>query len=131
MNTSPDLAPSDAVLKAVIEQILRPTMEQISRDAGIELAASVSIWNNATEVCRFSMEHGSSEAKTAGEIRLRFRTTFNPKRLLLRAEAIFDNPRLASGFSGFTLKGQITINGQVNAERKAWTVRYNVWDWML
>jgi hypothetical protein len=125
-----DIMPPEKVLEAAVDQILRPILKQISTDTKHGFFATVSVMQGSKEANRFDLEHESiTQSKISGEIRLRFRPTFNPSRFLVRAEAIFKKPCLANGFSGFMVKGQVIHDRHIIAKRSAWTIRYNVWEW--
>lgn len=130
MSTRKNVVPSDSILQAAVEQLLQPALKQVAKEAGVTLCATVSVMGETNEIAQFEMDEGSpTDSKVQGKIRLSFRATFDHARFLVHAEAIFDQPRPAHGFSGFSLKGHVTCNGQIVAKRTGWTIRYNVWNW--
>lgn len=130
MSTRKNCVPSEPIVRAAVEQLLRPALKQVAKEGRIDLQATVFVMGEKEVVAQCDLEenvHGNCSVR--GQIRLNFRETSDCDRFIVYAEAIFDNPRSANGFSGFSLKGQIWCNEQIKSKRTGWTIRYNVWDW--
>lgn len=128
------IRPSPEVVGAVIQKAVVPALRDIQSDLGEAIPTVVSLWTPNMEGPKILVtEDGTLESALAvppkGEMRLSFRDTAIPGRLLFFGEAVYHrNTSPKTGFSGFDLRGVACDRGQeLTVEDESWTIKYNVW----
>jgi hypothetical protein len=125
--------PACDVIERVLADAIQPVFRTCEDAAGGRFMATITVWVRETHV--FSMDVASSgddriASSVHAEVRLRFRRTFNPRRLLFRAEAIFEGIAPESGFSGFQLGGAVHLDPEgMLVQPSGGAYLYNVREW--
>lgn len=119
---------SAPVAELFIEKVLKPTLAQMSKDAGRSICLHLQVVRGQdAEVELGAVEVGDGGARIRGIAHLRFRDGF--RRVMAQADVVFDRDTAIADCSGFQLSGEI-LPDLVSAKRTGWTVRYGVWDFM-
>jgi len=128
-----EAGPERDVIESVFADAIQPILRACEETAGGRFMATLSVW--VREAPRFSMTSvssgdGMATSSVYAEVRVRLRRTFNPSRLLFRAEAIFEGIAEASGFSGFQLGGAVHLDTMgLRVEPSCGVYCYNVREW--
>ena len=124
---SDEFLPQSEIVDLILGRGIKPILKEIAADLDEPLPCILTLCRGELIGPRVLIADGSGASK--GEIRLRVRKTFRKTRLLFFAEAIFRNVAVKSGFSGFSVKGTVSIEKETQVSITGWTVRYNVWEW--
>lgn len=128
-----DVVPDVPVIEEVIRVALVPVIVRCEATFGESLAARVAVMAGGTErqttVALGARGHEDDDPR--GTVRLTFRTTFRSNRLRFHMEAIYrDRDAAKSGFSGFSISGDVTIGpGPIVVRTKGGAYHNNVWEW--
>ena len=119
---------SDAFLRDIIGHEVR----QIENDRGIPVRARVSVIDCGAVVNQFETPSPSTHSDRYGNflVRVRFKDTIKPERFRFWAQAMTDDIAPETGYSGFSLQGDIKIiDGKCVARLDAIVIRYNARYW--
>jgi hypothetical protein len=128
-----EFEPQRDVIERVVADAVRPLLRLCEDAAGGPFAATVTLW--VGESAGPSMEVLSSGEQSRvspvhAEVRLRFRRTFNPRRLLFRAEAQLEGIPAEFRLSGFHLSGAAHLEPEaIRIQPSGRTYCYNVSEW--
>ena len=123
-----EILPDIPVIKAVIEQVLTPTIKQFEKELGESLPACLAVLCGEIHVYDCKLIHKQEDSKIKGEIHLFFRETYGGDQIRFFCESIFSNISNQSGFSGFKVKGNINKH-TLHLKRTGFTIQYNVFEW--
>jgi len=128
-----EFEPEWRVVERVIQVALQPNMVACEEQRGFSMTGRLAVW---------AREHGGQScvvssaainplgAEAVGDIRLRFRKTYRPERVLFRIESIYPNLDPETGFTGFSVRGDLLITPEeVIVRPEFWTGHYNKLTW--
>ena len=125
------MSPADRLFEAITGEVVLPILVGLDKEARQSIAAKVSgviLGEVVTrEVCTRATE---SENGARGEVRIVLKESAVANRFIFSAESIFEGLSPGTGFSGFSIRGNLKlVDGQSSTELTARTNRYNVWNW--
>ena len=124
-----EFEPSRDVIEQVIVEAIQPLMVRFEQERGFSMTALLIVWirespGNSLVVSSTLIDR--PVAVPRGEMRLRFRRTYRPERLLFSFNAFYEDLDPETGFSGFTMKGDIILSqDKITVRPNGWTGIYN------
>ncbi len=119
------------MLETVIEFVLRPFVEELSKETGQSMLLKVGVVNSHPDIAAslYVGEIGAEgTAAVNGEIRVVFKDLARPSRFSV--EAILDGFARGTGYSGFSMRGRVRVNdGGLPVRVTGYVNRYNVREW--
>jgi hypothetical protein len=127
MPEKPEVVPPTAHIEAVKEQVISDVLRQLNTESGHGLAVEISVWKDGERVERLGEETvGSNPWK--GEVRLRFRSTYQPNRFLFFADSVLQGD---PEFSGFSVRGDVRATPEgPQASFSSWVLKRHDSKWM-
>ena len=125
-----EFEPPKELVKRVIVEAVQPSMAACEKERGVSMTARLTVWildQPGSSRMVTSTVIGGPDVETKGEMRLRFRRTSRPERVLFCLNSLYQDLDPSSGFSGFTTRGDILItDDQVAVRPGGWTGHYNL-----
>lgn len=118
--------PSQEIIEAFVECVIRPRLEKFSADSRRMIAAELWVYVDNVGTFFSSVEVGGKKARLSAVIRMRFREAFRG-RLVMSAEARFSELESIAGCSGFILDADKPIDS--TPRYRGISICYNDWDW--
>jgi len=121
--------PPDEVFRSVIADAVQPVVAKLEAQIRPPLVLRVYPWCGARQeppITISGTERGLP-GRARGDVQISFRETYTPDRWLFRAQAVFsEEVAPGTGFSGFTVRGDVTATGAgINARPSSVVYNYN------
>jgi len=133
MTRRKDIRIEKVVWRAVLQSAVLPILKRVELEFSCKLKTIAMLDVNGLLGPRTDLITAQSDGSSIsirGELRLKFRQTFDDGIKRFQFESIYEDSGL-DGFSGFSGEGTITCADEdVDVQLTSWTVRRNVWDWM-
>jgi hypothetical protein len=125
MGLSPEL------MDALANQLVLPILRDFDKEDGRAIFAKlVIVFEGGVVSCEVHSRGANSPDESSGEVRIRVKDGYGKDSYNFAAESIFNGVGSGTGFSGFAVRGKLTLaDGQPMIRLIARTHRYNVWDW--
>src|SRR5262245_56979781 len=108
-----EFEPSQRVIERVFTVAVQPSMVACEQQRGILMTARLTVWvleKPDSSWIVTSTLFDATDTGQMGEMRLRFRQTYRPERLLFSFKSLYKDLDPGTGFSGFSTRGDIIIN---------------------
>lgn len=132
MVEKPETRPPTEYVSAVVDRVAADVITRLSEEVGHPLRAEVSLFLDGSRI-EFSDDvssGGNDNAIQTGEIRIRFRPTYQEDRYLFFLDSVFERDERTPAFSGFTVRGDIGLKDATPAPQyRTWTVKWNDFGW--
>lgn len=125
MRLSPEL------IDVLANQLILPILREFDKEDGRAILATVVVgFEGAVESLELRSRESNCPDEARAEIRIRVKDGYGKDNYNFAAESIFNGLGPGTGFSGFAVRGKLTlVDGQPKIKLTARTHRYNVWDW--
>ncbi len=128
-----EFEPDWRVIERIILVALQPKMLVCEQQRGFSMAARLTVWVRDAPGGAWIVSSSAinpPEVDLHGEIRLRCRRTYRPERILFRLESVYPNLDPETGFTGFSVSGDVLVGpDEITVRPKSWTGQYNVLTW--
>ena len=130
---SDQFVPSASIIDAVIDTGIQPMIARVISDVGISnISAAVSVWQYDDRVMQRGITRcGPNQEHTNAELRVRFRETIKPERLLFFAQLLMHEPKGSARFVGMIIRGDVKTSASGNiVSVSSGTSLFNHMDWV-
>lgn len=128
-----EFEPEWRIVERIIRIALQPNMLVCEQQRGFSMVARLTVWVRDASGSAWVVSSSAinpPDAKPRGEIRLRCRRTYRPERILFRLESIYPDLDPETGFTGFSLSGNVLVGpDEVTVRPEFWIGQYNKLTW--
>lgn len=121
---------TNQILQVIAKSVAMPILLELDKESGQPIVAVLKISQSGTvAVGKVCTRDGEFENEAKGEIRVVLGEGGLPGSFKFSAESVLNGLSPGTGFSGFSIRGKMTLADGGSARLTARTNRYNVWSW--
>jgi hypothetical protein len=125
--------PEWRVIERIIQVVLQPNLLTCEEALGSSMTGRLTVWVRDEPRSSWVITYSAIDppgAEPVGDVRLRCRRTYRPERSLFRVESVYPGLNRETGFSGFSVSGDLLVNqDEVIVRPATWTGQYHVRTW--
>jgi hypothetical protein len=129
-----EFEPEWRVVEGLILLALQPRMRACERRHRVSMVARLTVWVRGVPGSSWIVTSSAINPRgleAHGEVRLRCRRTYRPDRVLFRLESIYPNLDAETGFTGFSMSGDLLIGSNEVTVRPGFCIgEYNKRKWI-